>query len=518
MASLALGILVITVLTMFITISTIMPLMGVYSEWFWPLWFRFAIYNDQKHSLGFLATLILNFYLLILMARFVFRISRYDRGLQKRGVFHLFDTIQFVFYILNSLLGLIKRAITSIIFQVLFIGRLDKSLMPRKLELWDKSYVSYLGYMQLDLYYSHPILLTAVYEFLKATSPMAARTSAQVDMTQLRSSSGSWIRKAGSSSSLGRGSAHFKAVPMDASFGAPNNSPGKNLNEGGGMRKRVRAYDDIDNYTHTLVEEEASEVHSPKTKGDSISSGGDIDPQAPNNENDDIEAAKNQATQHAVDAAAIMISIGGKKSRGSISSHARQLSTDMTVCTIAEETTDERQRRRRIRNRWLLVYTLVNNPYLAYDRRTFGVPTHLRPRRRFHTPELVEAIRDHEIDSDISRPESPIELNEPLRLTEHGWINPVTGGIVKPLVSTMDEAYAERDYGSLVAAVPTTVIKNEPDSEIASGIPLQIPVVAPRGSRGQAVAANGPRAINIVDFHEDQTNTCVPFSTISSDA
>ena len=74
----------------------------------------------------------------------------------------------------GGIFGVIKRAITSIILQVLFMGRMDKSLMPRKLELWDKSYVSYLGYMQLDLYYSHPMLLTAVYEMLKSVSPDAA--------------------------------------------------------------------------------------------------------------------------------------------------------------------------------------------------------------------------------------------------------------------------------------------------------------------------------------------------------
>lgn len=148
--------------------------MNIYGDWFWPWWFQLVVYNHETGTLGFPIILIINYWTLLFCVRFVFQISPKDHGLQRRGFFHLMDLVQFIFYILNALLGLVKRAITSMVLQAVFVSRMDKSLMPRKYELKDKSYVAYLGFMQLDFYYSHPVFLTAVYFFL-AGEPTTGR-------------------------------------------------------------------------------------------------------------------------------------------------------------------------------------------------------------------------------------------------------------------------------------------------------------------------------------------------------
>lgn len=525
MAALVLGVVVLTVLCMFLTISTIMPLMGVYSDWFWPHWFKFAIYNSDTGTLGFLATMILNFYLLTGMARFVFRIGKKDYGVKKRGVFHLFDTIEFMFYILNSLLGLAKRAITSIILQVLFMGRLDKSLMPRKLELWDKSYVSYLGYMQLDLYYSHPIFLTAAYEMLKSVSPAAAHNGVEVNMSRYSGSSGSWLRRATTSQSSITGStAGFKALPstvletngLSAVSSAKAVDPSKHssLSEKLHRRTRPRSSSEVEDGANLVDEDDQLEKLEGQSPGAVAADAATMAALA-NGTNSVIALSNNVNGAHGSEgmtAAAPPRPISGltsseaelaaKKAAARLSGHARQLSVDSTVCALPDETMGERLRRRRLRNRWLVVYTLIHNPFLAYDRRTVGVPTHLRPRRELIATQLLDMVDD---DSAGSRPESPVDLDEPAKWTEQGWINPHTRAVIRPLDSLLgDDAgginsnpfFSDHEHSE-----PATPGAGRGSS---SGLPIR-PSLLDLRPRGNSTSSGGSRSrlrLRVVDFDE----------------
>ena len=118
MAALFLGTIVFTVIAMFLVVSTVLPTMGLYGDWFWPWWFKFAIFDVSTGQPGFLAMVLVNYWTLMLLTRVAFRRGPYDRGVQRRGLFAIFDAVEFVFYIFNALLGLAKRAITSILFQV----------------------------------------------------------------------------------------------------------------------------------------------------------------------------------------------------------------------------------------------------------------------------------------------------------------------------------------------------------------------------------------------------------------
>jgi hypothetical protein len=424
LAALFLGVIVLAVLSILLTLTTVLPIMGVYGDWFWPWWFRFAIFDAETMTLGFLASLLVNFYLLILLARFVFRVGPDDRGLQKRGMFHIFDTVEFLFYILNALLGLAKRAITSILFQVLFMGRMDKSLMPRKHELWDKSYVSYLGYMQLDLYYSHPVLLTAVYEFLKMTSPRAAQRRSDVNVAQLRSSSGSWLRRAtgGNSSVSLKSNAVFQALPNGSNPSSTPASPRMEMrrlkiNGKGHAEKdegKSGAGDANGQSSHASVSKLKARHHP--TRGEE---GGEGAAQLVNETNDNemtsvSDTADSPPTSPSAASASKTVSptslnsdqraAAAKRAAARLSGHARQVSIDSTVCVVVEESTEDRLRRRRARNRWLVAYTLMKNPVVMYERRTFGVPTHLRPKGHMSEPEVISAPSDRGSVDSADRP------------------------------------------------------------------------------------------------------------------
>jgi hypothetical protein len=94
---------------------------------------------------------------------------------------------------------------------------MDKSLMPRKHELWDKSYVSYLGFMQLDLFYSHPVLLTACYFWLREVEPPAALTADDIRPSMAHNDGGDVRRRPGSISQNSRldSTAMFKTLPSE---------------------------------------------------------------------------------------------------------------------------------------------------------------------------------------------------------------------------------------------------------------------------------------------------------------
>ena len=125
------------------------------------------------------------------------------------------------------------------------MGRMDKSLMPRKHELWDKSYVSYLGFMQLDLFYSHPVLLTACYFWLRETEPPAALTADDVRPSMAHNDGGDVRRRPGSISQNSRldSSAMFKTLPSedDSATLTTNDALDAKSNGSKGSHRRMRS-------------------------------------------------------------------------------------------------------------------------------------------------------------------------------------------------------------------------------------------------------------------------------------
>ncbi|XP_038069874.1 stimulated by retinoic acid gene 6 protein-like [Patiria miniata] len=81
-------------------------------------------------------------------------------GLDNRRVFHV--TLYFLLF-LNFLLGLLScflRIGKALVIGAIYIGRIDRCVMMRGWELWDRGYGAYMGFLQLEVAHTHPVLIT----------------------------------------------------------------------------------------------------------------------------------------------------------------------------------------------------------------------------------------------------------------------------------------------------------------------------------------------------------------------
>ncbi|XP_038069873.1 stimulated by retinoic acid gene 6 protein-like, partial [Patiria miniata] len=89
-------------------------------------------------------------------------------GLDNRHVFHV--TVYILMFV-NFILGMLScfvRISKALLFGTLYIGRLDRLLLMRDWETWDKGYTAYVGFLQLEVAHTHPVLATFCH-FLQET-------------------------------------------------------------------------------------------------------------------------------------------------------------------------------------------------------------------------------------------------------------------------------------------------------------------------------------------------------------
>nr|XP_006812080.1 PREDICTED: stimulated by retinoic acid gene 6 protein homolog [Saccoglossus kowalevskii] len=61
---------------------------------------------------------------------------------------------------LIGLFSCLMRIIYSVMFGMLFLGRTDHSVLMRKFELWDPGFKAYYGFVVVEEYHTHPVLVT----------------------------------------------------------------------------------------------------------------------------------------------------------------------------------------------------------------------------------------------------------------------------------------------------------------------------------------------------------------------
>ncbi|XP_038069872.1 stimulated by retinoic acid gene 6 protein-like [Patiria miniata] len=94
--------------------------------------------------------------------------KRTSFGLDNRRVFHV--TVYILMFV-NFLLGIVScfvRILKALAFGTLYIGRLDRLLLMRDWETWDRGYTAYVGFLQLEVAHTHPVLITFCH-FLQKT-------------------------------------------------------------------------------------------------------------------------------------------------------------------------------------------------------------------------------------------------------------------------------------------------------------------------------------------------------------
>ena len=124
--------------------------------------------------------MMLNYLVLWLVVRLLFSLTRTDYGINRQGLFFIFDAIEALIYAINSLVGIVVRLIMSIFAQMIFLARLDRSLLPGNLDRYDKFYKMYTAYTYVEHYHTHPVFVTALY-FLVAEPSSASRRFVGLD-------------------------------------------------------------------------------------------------------------------------------------------------------------------------------------------------------------------------------------------------------------------------------------------------------------------------------------------------
>ncbi|XP_065837052.1 stimulated by retinoic acid gene 6 protein-like [Oscarella lobularis] len=100
----------------------------------------------------------------------------------------LYHSVGFFFFFYNVMLGIwscLLRLCYSLGLGILFISRLDLSVLPQILEMLDPGYKVYVGYLIMDYHHSNPTLVSFAYIIRKAArklSPQPLASSQDVEM------------------------------------------------------------------------------------------------------------------------------------------------------------------------------------------------------------------------------------------------------------------------------------------------------------------------------------------------
>ncbi|XP_033634491.1 stimulated by retinoic acid gene 6 protein-like isoform X1 [Asterias rubens] len=124
--------------------------------------------ND--YWLSFVVGLIL-YYAQVFLSRLAFlQADKEDKKKKKKKTIHLslnnrraFNVTVYITLFMNVLLGLISclmRILKAVVFGVLFIGRIDRCTLMRGWELWDPGFKAYIGFIQLEVAHTHPVVVT----------------------------------------------------------------------------------------------------------------------------------------------------------------------------------------------------------------------------------------------------------------------------------------------------------------------------------------------------------------------
>ncbi|CAH3160802.1 unnamed protein product [Porites evermanni] len=98
----------------------------------------------------------------LFLGHFVFR----DRTLPKTTITvnnrRLYSIISYFFFFYNVLVGLfscLMRIFKGTVLGVLFLGRIDRTVLMQGFQTWDPAFVAYLGFINVLVAHSHPVVL-----------------------------------------------------------------------------------------------------------------------------------------------------------------------------------------------------------------------------------------------------------------------------------------------------------------------------------------------------------------------
>ncbi|XP_041465099.1 stimulated by retinoic acid gene 6 protein-like isoform X1 [Lytechinus variegatus] len=137
----------------------VLPIINKERNWVWTLirnqWLSVVVY-------------MVVYYSQVISAKFLFLQQRgKELSIDNRRLFHV--QVYFFFFV-NVIIGLascLLRIFKSVLFGLLLVGRIDRCLLMRGFELYDSGYKAYLGFLQLEVAHTHPIVITFCHYLLK---------------------------------------------------------------------------------------------------------------------------------------------------------------------------------------------------------------------------------------------------------------------------------------------------------------------------------------------------------------
>eukprot|EP00051_Salpingoeca_urceolata_P001945 m.45424 g.45424 ORF g.45424 m.45424 type:complete len:957 (-) comp11780_c0_seq1:164-3034(-) len=143
------------IVCLFITFTTVLPIIHVFANWFWVWFYRVMIWSGGP---GILTMAAANYAAGYMAVRYLFQADKGTVAIKHRVMFNTFDFVQFFVSINNGVLSALKRVAWSLLFVTIYISRLDVCTTPQGHELWDPGHQAFLKFLFVDLFYSNPVL------------------------------------------------------------------------------------------------------------------------------------------------------------------------------------------------------------------------------------------------------------------------------------------------------------------------------------------------------------------------
>ncbi|XP_074607154.1 stimulated by retinoic acid gene 6 protein-like isoform X2 [Acropora palmata] len=119
----------------------------------------------KQFALGFLPTVVLSFVLWLFqlfLSFFVFSDREFPNITITVDNRQLFSIASYFFFFYNIILGFIAglfRILKGLLLGIIFMARIDRPFLMQGYQTWDKAFVAYLGFLNVLVAHSHPVML-----------------------------------------------------------------------------------------------------------------------------------------------------------------------------------------------------------------------------------------------------------------------------------------------------------------------------------------------------------------------
>eukprot|EP00105_Crassostrea_gigas_P008980 XP_011423744.1 PREDICTED: stimulated by retinoic acid gene 6 protein-like isoform X1 [Crassostrea gigas] len=122
---------------------------------------------------------------IFLQNHFVSRQSATDMekvlALDNRRVYQNLSFFLFFYYILTGLYRCTYRVLTSMFISLFYIARMDKPLLVSGFEQFDIGYMTYLGFLEVELQHCHPVVVVSCDLMLKSANALSTKQKTSLE-------------------------------------------------------------------------------------------------------------------------------------------------------------------------------------------------------------------------------------------------------------------------------------------------------------------------------------------------